>query len=141
MIGNINHAGLIPEQLFDKLKNGQMPNFIDMNNMGNISLDLFNILFSNNGKMPTGFSLPPNIDFNLEPMGLPPNLNLNMALDNNKPFNNNIINNNNEKNMKKKEKNLDFKSKREINKNSFSNADSNFVIEINDEDSPPRENH
>lgn len=144
MMGNINHPGMIPEQLFDKLKSGQMPNFIDMNNIGNnIGVDLFNILFSNNGKIPTGFSLPPNIDFSLEPMGLPSNMNMNMTLDHTKSFNNNIINNsnNNEKNMKKKEKNLDFKAKREINKNSFSNADSNFIIEINDEDSPERENH
>lgn len=139
-MNNVPNSALIRgDQIFDKIKNVHSPSFnnmIDMNNLGNIGVDLFNILFNNNGKIQAGFPIGANlgnIDFNIDPIALS-NLNINMGMELNKKVANKEINN------KKKGKNLDFKSKREQNLSTFNNNDSNnLVIEINEDSSPEME--
>jgi len=124
IINNIS-PGIINDQFLEKMKNDQnLANFIDLNNLGSVGVELFNLLMNGN-KLPPGFSLPP--DFQLENLiklpGIGENIEKNIG---------------GEKNHKKKQRTLDFRNKNEPKKNNFpSNDNKNVYIEISENDDEP----
>ena len=108
----------------EKLKNeqGGLANLFDLSTLGNVGVDLFNLIITNGNKLPPGFTLPP--DFQIDnilkmPTGMEMQETQDLAMGN-------------DKNNKKKQRSLDFKAKNE-KKNTFpSNENKNVYIEISE---------
>ena len=125
-------SGLMNEQFIDKIKSEQnLPNYLDINSMGNLGVDFLNMMFNNNGgKMPSNFPLNTAGDFQIDSLKLPNNLNKSMDDGQMKKFDK-------EKSIKKK-KNTDIKLKNENSKGNFLNENQKYIEIIETEDSPER---
>ena len=128
ILANIS-PGMINDQFMEKLKNeqGGLANLFDLSTLGNVGVDLFNLIITNGNKLPPGFTLPP--DFQIDnilkmPTGMEMQETQDLAMGN-------------DKNNKKKQRSLDFKAKNE-KKNTFpSNENKNVYIEISENEDEP----